>query len=192
MSKAITFLAALLTLCVIIPRHALAQAAPDTSANMQKDALTVYLDCDSFCDFDYIRTEIPYVNYVRDRKEAQAHILITTQRTGSGGREHTLSLIGQHYFSDVNDTLRYVSQQTDTDDTIRKGLVRALRIGLVRYVSKTPFGEHLTVTYDKPASVSKVIDKWNYWVFSFSLNGYFNGEKSAQFVSPTAISPRGA
>lgn len=160
-----------------------AQAPPDTTATAQKDALNIYLDCDSHCDFDYIRTEIPYVNYVRDRKEAQLHVLITTQRTGSGGREHALSLIGQHHFAGLNDTLRYVSQQTDTDDTIRKGLVRVLKIGLVRYVSKTPFVERLAVTYDKPASESKVNDKWDYWVFSFSTHGYFNGEKSARFIS---------
>ncbi len=178
MKRALTLLTVLLAANLFA-----AQAPPDTSASMQKDALNIYIDCDSFCDFDYIRTEIPYVNYVRDRKEAQVHILITTQRTGSGGREHTLSLLGQHKFAGLNDTLRYVSQQTDTDDTIRKGLVRALNLGLVRYVSKTPFGEHLAVTYNKPATPSKVADNWNYWVFSFSTNGYFNGEKSAKFTS---------
>ncbi|MEK7726785.1 MAG: hypothetical protein AAB354_00160 [candidate division KSB1 bacterium] len=171
-------------LTVLLPAKLFAmQTVPDTSASLQKDALNIYLDCDSFCDFDFIRTEIPYVNYVRDRKEAQLHVLITTQRTGSGGREHTLSLIGQHNFAGLNDTLKYVSQQTDTDDAVRKGLVRALKIGLVRYVSKTPFIEHLALTYNKPASASKVADKWNYWVFRFSANGYFNGEKSAKFTS---------
>ena len=160
-----------------------AQTAPDTSASLQKDALNVFLDCNYWCDFDYIRTEIPYVNYVRDRKEAQVHVLITTQPTGSGGNENTLSFLGQHNFAGLNDTLRYVSLQTDTDDAIRKGLVRALNLGLVRYVSKTPFIEHITVTYDKPKTASKVVDKWNYWVFSLSANGFFNGEKSAKYSS---------
>lgn len=183
MQKAIVLLAMMLATDFTTAGHVFAQTEADTSANAQKDALNIYLDCDYYCDFDYIRTEIPYVNYVRDRKEAQLHVLITTQRTGSGGHEHTLSLIGQHHFAGLNDTLKYVSQQTDTDDAIRKGLVRVLKIGLVRYVSKTPFVEHLAVTYDKPATESKVIDKWDYWVFSFSTHGYFNGEKSARFIS---------
>jgi hypothetical protein len=183
MKRALVLLTAMLAAHFITAGRALAQTPPDTTVQLQKDALNIYVDCDYYCDLDYIRTEIPYVNYVRDRKEAQVHVLITTQRTGSGGREHTLSLLGQHNFAGLNDTLRYVSQQTDTDDTIRKGLVRALNLGLVRYVSKTPFIEHLAVTYNKPATASTVTDKWDYWVFRSSANGYFNGEKSAKFTS---------
>ena len=62
-----------------------------------QSALKVFIDCD-FCDIDYIREEINYVNYVRDPKEAQVHVLITSQRTGSGGREYTLSFIGRFEF----------------------------------------------------------------------------------------------
>lgn len=183
MKRVVTLLALLRAVEFGAAQEAFAQAAADTSASLQKDALNLFLDCDFYCDFDFIRTEIPYVNYVRDRKEAQLHVLITTQRTGSGGREHTLSLIGQHNFAGLNDTLKYVSQQIDTDDTMRKGLVRVLQIGLLRYVSKTPQVEHLAVTYNKPKAESKVVDKWDYWVFSLSTQGYFNAEKSAQFIS---------
>ena len=42
----------------------LAQDEPDSLAAQQ--ALTVFLDCDR-CDDDYIRREITFVNYVRDR-----------------------------------------------------------------------------------------------------------------------------
>ena len=39
---------------------------------LKKDAPRVFLDCRR-CDRDYIRTEIPFVNFVRDRKEADIH-----------------------------------------------------------------------------------------------------------------------
>jgi hypothetical protein len=61
-----------------------AQNQADSLTTQESKALRIYLDCD-LCgadDFDYIRTEIAFVNYVRDRKEAQVHVLITTQETG--------------------------------------------------------------------------------------------------------------
>jgi len=33
---------------------------------------------------DYLRKEIPYVNYVRDIKDAGVYIISTVQQTGSG------------------------------------------------------------------------------------------------------------
>ena len=48
---------------------------------MRESALKVFLDC-QYCDREYIKREIPFVNYVRDRKEAQVHILITIRATG--------------------------------------------------------------------------------------------------------------
>ena len=35
---------------------------------LKKQAPKVYIDCRR-CDMNYIKTEIPFVNYVRDRKE---------------------------------------------------------------------------------------------------------------------------
>ncbi len=60
---------------------------------MKKSAPKVFIDCNR-CDIDYIKTEITFMNYVWDRKEADVHILITIQRTGSGGREYTFAFIG--------------------------------------------------------------------------------------------------
>jgi len=55
-------------------------------AGRQADALRVFLDCDRGCDFDYLRQEITFVNYVRDRRDAQVHVLITRERTAAGGQ----------------------------------------------------------------------------------------------------------
>ena len=43
----------------------------------------VFLDFNARnCDFDHFRREIPWVNWVRDRKDGDIHLLITQQRTG--------------------------------------------------------------------------------------------------------------
>ena len=61
-----------------------AQEREQDSTKLQEKAIKVYLDVSGF-DNEHIKREIPFVNYVRDRKQAQVHIMMTTQRTGSGG-----------------------------------------------------------------------------------------------------------
>lgn len=125
---------------------AFAQSQQDTLDALQKSALKIFIDC-GYCDQDYIRTEITFVNYVRDRKQAQVHILITTQYTGGGGTEYTLTLIGQLDFDGMDDTLKYVTNKTDTQDMIRKGLVHVLKAGLLRYAMRTPLADYFNVAY---------------------------------------------
>ncbi|MBM4161459.1 MAG: DUF481 domain-containing protein [Ignavibacteria bacterium] len=153
----------------------LSQTAQDTVDALQKSAVKIFIDC-GYCDEDYIRTEITFVNYVRDRTQAHVHIMITEQYTGSGGIEYTLTFIGQHDFAGMNDTLRYVANKTDTQDMTRKGLVRVMKTGLLRYAMRTPFADYFNVTYNRPTAPAKVTDKWDYWVFSMNMNSWLNGE----------------
>lgn len=149
---------------------------------LKKTAPKVFIDCD-YCDLDFIRTEITFVNYVRDRKEAQIHVLITTQSTGSGGTEYTLTFSGQKEFAGDDDVFKYVANSTDTSDERRRGLVRVLKIGLISYVGKTPIADRITIALAEKTSPTAVEDKWNFWVFSLSGSGYFNGEKSQRSYS---------
>ena len=53
---------------------------------LQEKAIKVFLDVTRRFD-EYFRSEIPFVNYVRDRKQAQVYIMLTQQRTGAGGNQ---------------------------------------------------------------------------------------------------------
>jgi hypothetical protein len=163
---------------------AFSQSAQADIETLKKSAPKVFIDC-SWCDLEYIKTEITFVNYVRDRKEADVHILITTQATGSGGVEYTLAFSGQNGFSDLDDTLKYFSKTTDTDDETRKGLVKTIKMGLMAYVAKTPIASRIAVSYTEEQGLQAVADKWKSWVFSLSANGYFYGEKSYRYQSIT-------
>ena len=48
---------------------------------LKKTAPRIFIDCGS-CDIDYIKTEVTFVNYVRDRKEAHAigHIILESDK----------------------------------------------------------------------------------------------------------------
>jgi len=144
---------------------------------LKKTALKVYLDCDR-CDFEYIKTEITFVNYVRDRLEAQVHILVTTQSTGGGGVEYTLTFMGQNDFKGAGDVQKYFSTKTDTEDDVRRGLVKAFKLGLMSFVARTPIARRIAVDYAPPERTASLRDRWDFWVFSLSGSGYFSGEKS--------------
>ncbi len=151
--------------------------SPDSLASTQNDYPNVFIDCRS-CDTDYIRTEITFINYVIDRKDADIHILITRERTASNGREYTLTFYGEKRFNGINDTLSYTTFQDDTEDLIRQKMVHYLKLGLIRYMARTPMAGNLSINYRSAAKKEKIEDDWDYWVFRASLNSFFNGEKT--------------
>ena len=180
-------LALILTLAALSPGSSAFGQAKNQTADLEalmKSAPRVFLDC-SYCDVDYIKTEITFVNYVRDRKEAQIHVLVTTQPTGGGGTEFTLTFSGQLEFAGDDHVFKYVSNKTDTEDEIRKGFARVLKIGLLAYAGKTPIAERISISLSGAgkASSEAVKDRWNYWVFSLSGSGYFSGEESQRYYS---------
>jgi hypothetical protein len=149
-----------------------------------------FIDCQSAsCDYEYFRTEIAFVDHVRDRKDADVHILITGQTTGSGGREYSLTFIGLGRFQGVDAAMIYAASVDATSDQIRKALVQHLTLGLVRYAAESPAGPRLTVKYTpetaKAGGQSRQAgrDPWDFWVFRLSANGYFDGEESTSSES---------
>jgi len=145
--------------------------------NLQQQAIKTYLDVSGWLQ-EYIKTEIPYVNYVRDRQQAQVYIMMTDQETGAGGDEYTIKLIGQKNFVSIDDTLKYVSLQADTDEIIRSGIVKVLKQGLMRYVEKTPLAKYIDIAYQGTAKPMEVVDKWNYWVFFVDMDVDLEAEQS--------------
>jgi hypothetical protein len=170
-----------LLLVAAAPATALAQHPSDTSRTAPDSALRVFFDCQGFasgCDFDYVRTEITFVTWVRNREDAQVHVLVTIQTTGGGGTEYTVTFIGRGRFAGRADTLRYAAGKTDTQDDQRRGLVHLLKLGLATAAATTPLAPHLEVTFTAPSRGAPQHDSWNYWVYSASMNGFFNGQKS--------------
>lgn len=159
----------------IFPSYA--QENESTLTDLQMKATKVFLDIDGYQE--YIKIEIPFVNYVRDRKEAQVHIMLTQQETGSGGTEYTLTFIGRQNYVGLDDTLKCVAQQLDTEEIIRRNIVRTMKMGLVRYVSKTPLAEDLTIEFNQRTDLTAVVDQWDYWVFSIDTDSELNGEESS-------------
>ena len=161
-----------------------AQAQADTSGRAQerKPALHVFLDC-SYCEMDFFVKELPYVDFVRDAADAEVHVLVTDQPTGSEGTEYTLRYVGKGRFAAVDDELRFASRSFDTDFEVRAQGARVLALGLARYLAHTPYADELSLAYAKSDTPVQPEDPWDFWVFNIAGSSYFNGEKTSTYQS---------
>lgn len=180
--RKITCAAAAVVFSLLGAAGALFGQEPVTADQLRQEAPKVFLDCHQ-CDLDFIRTEITFVNLVRDRKTADVHVMVTIAATGAGGREYTLAFIGLNGYFDIRNTLKYIANQTDTSDDERRGLVRVLKMGLVPYAAKTSLGDFLDVNFDKKLPPAVTEDIWNFWVFNVGLSGNLSGEESRKYSS---------
>jgi hypothetical protein len=180
MKSSMQIMFTLVTTSLLLAVRVIAQDKQEASDTLRRLAPKIYIDCKACWqdDLDYFRTELTFVNFVRDRKQADVHIIITTQATGSGGIEVTIEFIGQGKYKQMVDTLKFFTKESDTDDMTRRAAVRTLKMGLMRYVAKTPLAEHVAIDYTKPSEPMAVADKWNYWVFEIDAGGWLDGEKS--------------
>jgi hypothetical protein len=145
--------------------------------------LSVFLDCHADCDFDLIREEISYVDWVRERTAVDVHLLITSQDAGAGGSEFTLAFLGQRSMAGRGDTLRFTTNPTTTDDEERRMLVRTIAAGLAPFVVRSGNASLLRITAadtddDARPRGAPANDPWRSWVFEVGLEGGLNGEAS--------------
>ena len=158
-----------------------AAQVPDATG-MQADAARVFLDCER-CDFDYIRTETPWVAYVRDRADADVHVLVTQIGTGGGGSRYTVLFLGAGAFAGRADTLQYVSPPTNVEAETREGLVRMIQLGLVPYAARSSQAGRLRVSLDRSGDDDvrgrgvAERDPWNAWVFEIGADGSVEREE---------------
>jgi hypothetical protein len=177
--------------CLLLTLHTFgaiadAQTQSEAPAIARPKSLGIYLDCKGLaCDYEFLRTDITFVTHLRDRHDADVHILITAQPTAEGGSEATLNFIGQKGFDGMEDSLRYVSRPGDTADQLRQGLSNAIKRGLVRYANRTSLSDGITVAYTPSASSDPALrrDPWNHWTFAMTVNGFVSGEESVESMS---------
>jgi len=157
--------------------------------------LRIFIDCNNTpCDSDFFRTELTFVEHVRDRQNADVHLLMTGQTTGSGGREITFSFFGQGRFTGRDQVLTETFVVASSDDAVRRGMVRVMSLGLVPYLLGTPAAGQLRVTVQPPAATTAAAtapsqDPWDRWSFRLNLNGNANGEsRSTSFNINTNVS----
>ena len=151
------------------------QASSDSTA-----LPNLFIECD-FCDVSYQRREIDFMNHVRDQADADVFILITSQFTASRGRAYRLAFEGQNEFAGIAQNLSHTSQQSETDDERRAGLVQVIKMGLMPYLAQTDQVRQFEIDY-AGMNTSRIglgqDDPWNNWVFNVFVGGDASAEES--------------
>lgn len=183
---ATTWVIAILALLLVTPMGGGAQEPDEPAIEDGPGTLRLFLDCQR-CNFDHFRREVPYVSYVRDREDAQLHVLVTTRSTGGGGTEYTFAFIGLGESEGHEATLVWRSSQGDTQDEIRAGQVRTFQLGLMPYLAGTPMADRISIAYEGVREEGEAIvpeeDPWNFWVFSLRVGGSVEGEERQRELS---------
>ena len=157
---------------------------PAQAAEPRTGLLRVFLDCQYECDAEFLRQNVTFVDYVRDRAVADVHVLVTTQGTGGGGSAWAVRFIGLSTFQGQERTLTFTTPTTATSDDRRKELARVFKLGVAGYAAETTVAPQLDVVWnkptDQPAQTTPARDPWNFWVFRVSGNGNMNGEQQSR------------
>jgi hypothetical protein len=170
-------------LTVVLALFAMAFITQAQPQQGQEPKLKVFIDCSStWCDMQFVRTEINVVDFMLDRLAADVHVLVTSLQNGSGGRQYQLIFYGQNKFKNLRDTLSFTFPPVSTDFEQRDGLVKYLKMGLAPLVAKTSQAASVSINMKAPeniasASPTATRDPWNYWVFRFGLNGQVSMDK---------------
>jgi hypothetical protein len=146
----------------------------------------VFFDCDGpECDSQYYRTEIAWVDWVNDRQVSDLHLIVSSVRTGVGGREYQLDFIGVEDHEGYLDQMRVQALPTDTERERLDLVTGAMSIGFARFATVAGFpalarveglDPEATVPGDRVVSPQEVDDPWNLWVFRINASGDLEGE----------------
>jgi hypothetical protein len=148
----------------------------------------IFLDCQGpQCDNTYHRTEIPWVTWVRQRQDADIHVIMTSQTTGANGREYQLDVIGREPYADYEDQSLYQALPTDTQRERLDGVSHSLGLVFARFAHYSGFHNIVRLEATPRGSLNRapglfsadqVNDPWNLWTFRIIGNGNFNGEET--------------
>ncbi|MDX1674952.1 MAG: hypothetical protein R3314_09170 [Longimicrobiales bacterium] len=160
--------------------------APPRPAAAQngQDRVRVFLDCQTRrCAEDEFRTEITFVDWVRERTVADLHVILTSQQAG-GGTQYVFDFIGQNEFEDEDFRLEQTVSDTDTRDEVLEALVQAFKGGLVAYVARRGYLDQLEIRSLEEATeeveeelAAPESDPWNLWVFTIGADFEADGEE---------------
>ncbi|NNF29666.1 MAG: hypothetical protein HKN73_20755 [Gemmatimonadetes bacterium] len=164
-----------LTVLVALAWNAQSVASQVAGEPEPPDRLAIFLDC-GFCNETFIRQEMTYVDYARDREVADVHILVTEQDTGAGGEAQTFDVIGLGFFEGMDYSTVYTTNVDATEAEERDGFLRTLQAVLVPYLMATPMAEHLRVELDLPEEEAgqqavPQDDPWDYWTIEIYADG---------------------
>ena len=143
----------------------------------------IFIDCRTYCDMTYIKSEIDFVDYMLDRQSAELYFLLVDQRTGSGGREFIMTVENKKSESESYE-LKFFTEPNSVEADIRTAIVKHLKKALLKFMVDEGMTDNISFSVKKTETEKTeevLIDSWDSWVFSLGVNGNINRE--SQFNS---------
>ena len=135
------------------------------------------------------------MNWVRIPEGADVHLIMTSQATGSGGREYQFDFIGNGDF-DYEERLAHSASPTDTERETLDAVAHTLGVGLLHFATTNGFVESadgfqeiadaLDIQSEemdpgeRVVAVQEVEDPWDFWVFRLGGRSELDGEQTRQ------------
>src|SRR5688572_27101267 len=146
--------------------------------------LKIFIDCSStWCDMEYIKSEINIVDFLLDNLASDVHVLITSQSTGSGGDQYQLIFFGQQHFKNQRDTLRFSTGPYATEFEERDLILKYLKTGLVPFIAKTATAKNIEISLKTTGTAvagtsdaNNAKDPWNAWVMRIGAEGNLSAD----------------
>lgn len=170
---------------VLFVSASLLVSASAVEGQLESGRPNVFFDCEGRdCNSQYYRTEINWVNWVNDQEVADLHVIMTSTRTGVGGREYRLDFIGREDAAAYEDQLLWQTLPTDTDRERLDGLAHVLGLGMARFGAAVGYRDLVRLEGPNPESSTaarvvsrrEVDDPWDLWVFRVNGNLNLDGE----------------
>jgi len=149
--------------------------------------LNVFLDCHLVisCDTDHFRREIQFVNWVRQREDADVHLILTWTPSGAGNA-YQFDNIGLGRFQGTDSGLTWTSSPVNTREEIINALTRTMALGFIPYAQALGLTEQLRVEFDPADEIQRLKqaqhdprqldDPWDYWVFRINTRADLSGQ----------------
>jgi hypothetical protein len=113
--------------------------------------------------------KIPFVRFVAERGQAQVLVAI---------EPGLMRFTGLAEFEKTRSEYPLPPLPGETPQQAEGRILQTLRLGLLRYVSKSPTAGQLTISLLDAVKPTSVVDPWRFWVFSLSGNSYLSGQEA--------------
>ncbi len=131
-------------------------------------------------DFDYMRRQMKFVDFVNDPAASDVHIIISQRINGGGGRVYSFMYNNLTYENLSNYTLTCSTTPGDTQEEVREKITETMTLGLMPYANQSELQGKLSVNFNgkEKKDITPVVDPWRNWTFRGDFNGNINLEES--------------
>lgn len=144
------------------------------SSAEEKSKINVFIDC-STCDQRYLRSEISYINHVRNMQDADVYLLIN-RMWGAASQIYDFTVKGRNEFEGITNKFSYSISNTYTSDEKRSTIKSVIEKSLMAYLIHTSINDEVSMDVNsssqKQSNLLPAEDPWNNWVFD--LYGQLN------------------